>query len=99
MRQDYGPLCRVASGCATAVYRYATAAAIFRVVELQRPTLLIDEADTFLPENEELRGIHSSGHRQGGSVIRTVGEEFEPRSFSTYPLRHRAHRQIASDFG
>ena len=62
----------------------ASAAAIFRVVELQRPTLLIDEADTFLPENEELRGILNSGHRQGGAVIRTVGEEFEPRSFSTY---------------
>jgi len=62
----------------------ASAAAIFRVVELQRPTLLIDEADTFLPENEELRGILNSGHRHGGSVIRTVGEEFEPRSFSTY---------------
>jgi Protein of unknown function (DUF3631)/Bifunctional DNA primase/polymerase, N-terminal len=62
----------------------ASAAAIFRVVEMQRPTLLIDEADTFLPENEELRGILNSGHRRGGSVIRTVGEEFEPRSFSTY---------------
>jgi Protein of unknown function (DUF3631)/Primase C terminal 2 (PriCT-2) len=62
----------------------ASASAIFRVVELQRPTLLIDEADTFLPENEELRGILNSGHRRGGSVIRTVGEDFEPRSFSTY---------------
>jgi hypothetical protein len=61
-----------------------SAAAIFRVVELQRPTLLIDEADTFLPENEELRGILNSGHRQGGCVVRTVGEQFEPRSFSTY---------------
>src|SRR4029077_15775461 len=29
-------------------------------------------------------GILNSGHRQGGSVIRTVGEDFEPRSFSTY---------------
>jgi putative DNA primase/helicase len=62
----------------------ATASAIFRVVEMQAPTLLIDEADTFLSENEELRGILNSGHRQGGSVIRTVGEDFEPRSFSTY---------------
>jgi len=62
----------------------ATAAAIFRVVEVHRPTLLIDEADTFLSENEELRGILNSGHRQGGSVIRTVGEDFEPRAFSTY---------------
>ena len=62
----------------------ASSAAVFRIVELQRPTLLIDEADTFLHENEELRGILNSGHRKGGSVIRTVGEEFEPRSFSTY---------------
>lgn len=62
----------------------ATAAAIFRIVESQRPTLLIDEADTFLPDNEELRGILNSGHRKGGAVIRTVGEDFEPRSFSTY---------------
>jgi putative DNA primase/helicase len=37
-----------------------------------------------LSENEELRGILNSGHRQGGSVIRTVGEDFEPRAFSTY---------------
>ena len=62
----------------------ATASAIFRVVEMQQPALLIDEADTFLSENEELRGILNSGHRQGGSVIRTVGEDFEPRAFSTY---------------
>jgi len=62
----------------------ASASAIFRVVELHRPTLLIDEADTFLPENEELRGILNSGHRRGGFVIRTVGEEFEPRRFATY---------------
>jgi hypothetical protein len=62
----------------------ATVAAIFRVVELSRPTLLIDEADTFLPENEELRGILNSGHRFGGSVIRTIGEDHQPRMFSTF---------------
>jgi putative DNA primase/helicase len=61
-----------------------SAAAIFRVVEMQQPTLLIDEADTFLSENEELRGILNSGHRQGGLVLRVVGEDFEPRAFSTY---------------
>ena len=62
----------------------ASAPAIFRVVEISKPTLLIDEADTFLLEREELRGVLNSGHRRGGSVIRTVGDEFEPRSFSTY---------------
>jgi hypothetical protein len=61
-----------------------TVAATFRIVEMKQPTLLIDEADTFLAENNELRGILNSGHRQGGSVIRTVGEELEPRAFATY---------------
>lgn len=62
----------------------ATAAAIFRLVEASRPTLLIDEADTFLRDNEELRGILNSGHRRGGSVIRTVGDDHEPRMFATF---------------
>jgi putative DNA primase/helicase len=62
----------------------ATAAAIFRVVEMSRPTLLIDEADTFLRDNEELRGVLNSGHRRGGAVLRTVGDDHEPRPFATY---------------
>jgi len=39
-----------------------SAAAIFRVIELVQPTLLIDEADTFLNTNDEMRGIINSGH-------------------------------------
>jgi hypothetical protein len=62
----------------------ATAPVIFRLVETCRPTLLIDEADTFLPENEELRGILDSGHRIGGRVARTVGDDHKPRAFSTH---------------
>jgi putative DNA primase/helicase len=61
-----------------------TAAAIFRIIEAHRPALLIDEADTFLPDNEELRGVLNSSHRLGGAVIRTVGDDHEPRQFSTY---------------
>jgi putative DNA primase/helicase len=61
-----------------------SAAAVFRVIEGHRPCLLIDEADTFLRENEELRGVLNSGHRRGGSVLRTVGDDHEPRSFATY---------------
>jgi putative DNA primase/helicase len=58
--------------------------AVFRVIELQRPTLLIDESDTFLPENDELRGILNSGHRRDGHVIRVVGDDHEPRKFNTF---------------
>lgn len=61
-----------------------TASAMFRVVEAYRPALLVDEADTFLRDNDELRGIINSGHRLGGSVLRTVDDDHEPRSFSTY---------------
>jgi hypothetical protein len=62
----------------------ATTAAIFRTIEKAKPTLLIDEADTFLKDNEELRGILNAGHRRGGQIIRTVGDDYEPRQFSTW---------------
>jgi putative DNA primase/helicase len=39
-----------------------TAPALFRYIEDVRPTLLIDEADSFAKDNEELRGILNSGH-------------------------------------
>jgi putative DNA primase/helicase len=58
--------------------------AVFRSVEFARPTLLIDEADTFLKDNQELRGVLNSGHRRGGNVVRIVGDNMEPREFSTF---------------
>lgn len=62
-----------------------TASALFRFVEKYAPTLLIDEADTFLAASDELRGILNSGHtRTSAYVIRTTGEDFEPREFSTW---------------
>lgn len=60
-------------------------AAIFRVVEAHNPTLLIDEADTFLRENDEARGIINSGHtRSSAYCIRNVGDDHEPKQFSTW---------------
>src|SRR5438105_120309 len=38
--------------------------AFFRVIEETRPTLLIDEADTFLKGNDEMRGILNAGNRR-----------------------------------
>jgi hypothetical protein len=61
-----------------------TPAALFRVVEGYQPTLLVDEADTFLHDNDELRGVLNSGHRRGGTVLRTVGDDHEPRAFRTF---------------
>lgn len=60
-------------------------AAIYRTVEKFQPTLLLDEADSFLESREELRGILNSGHsRSTAFVIRTVGDEHDPRVFSTW---------------
>jgi Protein of unknown function (DUF3631) len=57
----------------------ATAAAVFRAVEDHQPTLLMDEADTYLGplargEHEELRGLINAGHRKGAVAHRCVGD-------------------------
>jgi putative DNA primase/helicase len=60
-----------------------TAPALFRYIEDVRPTLLIDEADSFAKDNEELRGILNSGHtKAAANVIRIV--DHKPRRFSTW---------------
>jgi len=62
-----------------------TAAALFRATEKFQPTLLIDEADTFLRQSDELRGILNSGHAKASAyVIRTVGDDYEPKQFQTW---------------
>lgn len=63
-------------------------ASLFRIVEKYSPTLLVDEADSFLRDKEELRGILNSGHtREAAYVVRTVGDENEPRRFSTWAAK------------
>ena len=62
-----------------------TGAAFFRAVDKWLPTVLIDEADTFLRDSDELRGILNSGHnRRNAWVVRTQGDNHEPRRFSTW---------------
>ena len=60
-------------------------AAIYRVAELCKPTLLIDEGCTFINGNDELRGIINSGHtRDTAFVVRIEGDNLEPKRFSTW---------------
>jgi hypothetical protein len=61
-----------------------SSAAVFRTIEIAKPTFLLDEADTYLRENEEMRGIINAGHLRGGQVLRTVGDDHEPRMFSVH---------------
>ena len=55
--------------------------AFFRVIEETRPTLLIDEADTFLKRNQELRGILNAGYTDDTAyVVRVASHEDENKS-------------------
>jgi putative DNA primase/helicase len=65
-----------------------SAAAMFRVIEAHSPTLFIDETDTFMRDSEDIRGIINSGHtRSSAYVLRTVGDDFEVKSFSTWSAK------------
>jgi hypothetical protein len=64
-----------------------TTATIFRVIEAARRTLLIDEADSFLGDADEMRGVINAGHcRATATVLRTVEtrEGYEVREFSVW---------------
>lgn len=67
-----------------------TAAALFRAVALEQPTLLFDEADTVfgskVNEHEELRGLINAGHRKGAMAYRCVGDpkNMEVRAFPAF---------------
>jgi putative DNA primase/helicase len=60
-------------------------AALFRSIDAWQPTLLIDETDALLKDNEELRGLLNAGHtRDSAYVIRVVGDDFTPTKFSVW---------------
>lgn len=66
-----------ASNCSTS--------ALFRACELYGPTLFIDEADTFIRENNEIKGLINAGHtRVNAFVIRVTGDNHEPKLFKVW---------------
>jgi hypothetical protein len=62
-----------------------TAAALYRAIDKFHPTLMLDEGDTFINDDPELRGVINAGHtRHTARVIRCVGDDSEPTIFSTW---------------
>ncbi len=59
-------------------------AVLFRIIDKYSPTLLIDECDSHLRDNEELRGALNSGHKRGGVVMRCEGDGNEVRQFKVF---------------
>lgn len=65
-----------------------SASTLYRVVEAHQPTLFIDEVETFLRDNEELRGILNAGHtRDSAYVMRCVGDDHDVHKFSVWAFK------------
>jgi putative DNA primase/helicase len=61
-----------------------TGPALFRSIERWQPTFAIDEADTSLVNNEDLREVVNSGWTRGQAAVRCDPETNEPRPYSTF---------------
>src|SRR5438067_7204044 len=59
-------------------------AVLFRLVDAHAPTILADEYDSWIKDNDELRGLLNAGHRRGASVLRCEGEGKEVRAFAAF---------------
>jgi putative DNA primase/helicase len=60
-----------------------TPAVVYRVIQQEQPTLLIDEGDTFL--SPALTGIINSGHTRATAYVwRSAHDNFQPLRFSTF---------------
>jgi len=67
-----------------------TAAVVYRIGEQHQPTLLIDEAETFLRENEALRGVIDGGHTRSTAIVpRCDGDNNEVNSVAPGSLQQR----------
>lgn len=63
----------------------SSVAFLFRAVEKWTPTLLIDEVDTFIRENEEMKGLINAGYTRANAFVgRVVGNDHEPKLFNVW---------------
>ena len=62
-----------------------TGSALFRSIESFKPTLFIDEIDTFINDNEGIRGVLNAGHsRDNPYIIRCTGDDNKPVPFNVF---------------
>jgi len=63
----------------------ASPASIFRIMDLEQPTLLMDEADGWLVGDQVLRTILNAGYSRASSrVLRVDTETFQPKEFDAF---------------
>jgi hypothetical protein len=59
-------------------------ATLFRGIEMWQPTVMVDEADVILINNEPLRAVINSGWTRGACVPRCIGDDNTPHAFPTF---------------
>jgi 5S rRNA maturation endonuclease (ribonuclease M5) len=63
-------------------------AALFRMIQVFQPTIIMDEAETLANRKSEraqfLLSLLNAGHRKGANVIRCVGSDHTPTEFPVY---------------
>jgi hypothetical protein len=66
----------------------ATAAVLFRKIEVDQPTLLFDELDTTFKGDKEtaqaIRQVLNAGAKYNGTIARVVGENHTPKDFRVF---------------
>jgi hypothetical protein len=65
-----------------------SSAVLYRRVDSERPTLLLDEVDAIFTRdgavNEALRGVLNAGNRPSAKVSRCTGDSYAPQDFSVF---------------
>ncbi|HEV2394429.1 MAG TPA: DUF3631 domain-containing protein [Verrucomicrobiae bacterium] len=57
---------------------------IFRGVDKHQPTLILDETDTWIMKDPELRGLLNAGHKAGSHAYRCEGPRKSIRAFKAF---------------
>lgn len=76
-----------AMACRTLQASNITQSALFRSIELWKPALFIDEADSFMRENEAIRGLLNSGYTKDSAfkiLSEEIGGKLQPVRYSTW---------------
>jgi len=64
---------------------HLTPATLFRMLDKERPTIIADEADTYIHGDENMRNVLNNGHTRDGSwVMRCDGDQNDVRLFDAY---------------
>ncbi len=59
-------------------------AVLFRGIELWQPTIIVDEADVIMTNNEPLRSVINTGWTRGSYAPRCIGDNHTPHAFPTF---------------